>query len=51
MLELRNKVEVVEKRESERKSLDEKRRREEIEFLKYQGQHFDQFLKSIGGGK
>lgn len=51
VLELRNKVDVVEKREAERRQLEEKRRKEEIEFLKYQGQHFDQFLKSIGGGK
>ncbi len=47
--ELRDKVEVIEKREAERRALDQKRRKEEIEFLKYQGQHFDQFLKSVGG--
>lgn len=49
VVELRHKVEVIEKRENERRLLDEKRRKEELEFLKYQGQHFDQFLKSIGG--
>jgi dynein light intermediate chain len=49
VLELRNKVEVIEKRENERRALEEKKRKEEVEFLKYQGQHFDQFLKSIGG--
>merc|ERR1711988_330582 len=51
VLELRNKVEVIEKRESERRALEEKKRQEEIEFLKYQGQHLDTFLKSLGGGK
>ena len=51
VLELRNKVEVIEKRESERRGLEEKKRQEEIEFLKYQGQHLDSFLKSLGGGK
>lgn len=51
VLELRNKVEVIEKRESERRALEEKKRQEEVEFLKYQGQHLDSFLKSLGGGK
>merc|ERR1719230_1776482 len=36
VLELRNKVEVIEKREAERKALDEKKRKEEVDFLKYQ---------------
>jgi dynein light intermediate chain len=51
VLELRNKVEVIEKRESERKALEEKKRKEEVDFLKYQGQHLDTFLKSLGGSK
>ena len=51
VLELRNKVEVIEKREAERKALDEKKRKEEVDFLKYQGQHLDTFLKSLGGSK
>ncbi|OQR87860.1 dynein light chain intermediate polypeptide [Thraustotheca clavata] len=50
VLELTNKLEVIEKRSSERRSLQEKRYKEEIEFLKYQGQHLDAFLKSAGGG-
>jgi len=49
VMELRNKVEVIEKRANERRSLQEKKRKEEIDFLKYQGQHLDQFLKQIGG--
>jgi dynein light intermediate chain, axonemal len=51
VLELRNKVEVVEKREQERRQLDEKKRQDEIAFLRYQAQNLDQFLKSITGGK
>merc|ERR1712216_1021518 len=51
VLELRNKVEVIEKREAERKALDEKKRKEEVDFLKYQGQHLDTFLKSLGCSK
>ncbi|KDO30339.1 hypothetical protein SPRG_05050 [Saprolegnia parasitica CBS 223.65] len=50
VLELTNKLEVIEKRSSERRALQEKRYKEEIEFLKYQGQHLDAFLKSAGGG-
>jgi len=50
VLELRNKVEIIEKRESEVRALLEKKRKEEIDFLKYQGQNLDQFLKSISGG-
>merc|ERR1712139_497615 len=46
-LEYHNKVEVIEKRESERRALDEKKRKEEIEFLTYQGQHLDAFYKSV----
>ncbi|KAF0687132.1 Aste57867_21103 [Aphanomyces stellatus] len=49
VLELTNKLEVIEKRGSERRALQEKRYKEEIEFLKYQGQHLDAFLKSAGG--
>lgn len=48
VLELRNKVEVNEKRANERRQLEEKKRKEEIDFLKYQGQHLDQFLKHLG---
>jgi dynein light intermediate chain len=45
--ELRSKLEIEEKREAERKQADDKRRKEELDFLKYQGQHLDSFLKSM----
>ena len=51
VLELRNKVEIVEKRAAERRQLDDKKQKEEISFLKYQGQNLDQFLRSITGAK
>eukprot|EP00937_MAST-01D_sp_MAST-1D-sp2_P000088 g88.t1 len=51
VLELRNKVDVIEKREAERRALAEKKRKDEIDFVKYQGQHLDTFLKSLGGAK
>lgn len=44
-------VEVIEKGESERRAVDDKKRKEEVDFLKYQGQHLDSFLKQIGGNK
>ncbi len=49
VLELTSKLDVMEKRSSERRALQEKRYKEEIEYLKYQGLHLDAFLKSIGG--
>ena len=49
--ELRSKLEIVEKREIEKKASDEKRRKEELDFLKYQGQHLDSFLKQMNAGK
>lgn len=45
--ELRSKMDITEKRELERKVADDKRRKEELDFLKYQGQHLDSFLKQI----
>lgn len=49
--ELRSKLEIVEKREAERKTADDKRRKEELDFLKYQGQHLDSFLKQMNTSK
>lgn len=49
--ELRSKLDIIEKREAERRQADEKRRKEEIDFLKYQGQHLDSFLKQMNAAK
>jgi len=49
--ELRNKVEITEKRGNERKALEDKKRKEELDFLRYQGQHLDSFLRQLGGAK
>lgn len=46
--ELRSKLDIIEKRETERRNADEKRRKEELEFLKHQGSQLDSFLKSMG---
>jgi dynein light intermediate chain, axonemal len=50
-VELRNRVEITEKRSTEQRSIEDKKRKEEIDFLKYQGQHLDSFLNQIGGSK
>ena len=49
--ELRSKLDIIEKREAERKTADDKRRKEELDFLKYQGQHLDSFLKQMNANK
>lgn len=49
VLELRNRVEMMEKRENEMRTLADQKRKEEIAFLKYQGQNLDKFLKSVSG--
>merc|ERR1711991_919665 len=45
--ELKAQIEIAERREAERKAADDKRRKEEQDFLKYQGQRLDSFLKQI----
>ena len=47
MIALRSKLEVIERANSEARSLDEKKRREEIAFLKHQQQHLEQFLSAL----
>ncbi|CAM9255622.1 unnamed protein product [Ectocarpus fasciculatus] len=49
--ELRSKLDIVEKREAERRAVEEKKRKEELDFLKYQGQHLDSFLKQMNANK
>ncbi|TMW57383.1 hypothetical protein Poli38472_003308 [Pythium oligandrum] len=49
VLELTNRLELIEKRATERRALQDKKFKEELDFLKYQGQHLDAFLKSAGG--
>mmetsp|Transcript_16243 Transcript_16243/g.24467 ORF Transcript_16243/g.24467 Transcript_16243/m.24467 type:complete len:245 (+) Transcript_16243:73-807(+) len=49
--ELRSKLEIIEKREAERRTAEEKKRKEELDFLKYQGQHLDSFLKQMNATK
>ncbi|NCX93839.1 MAG: hypothetical protein EBX40_04085 [Gammaproteobacteria bacterium] len=48
---LRSKLDITEKRDNERRAADDKRRKEELDFLKYQGQHLDSFLKQMNSSK
>ncbi|RYG43441.1 hypothetical protein EON68_00400 [archaeon] len=47
ILALRNKIEIIERRQVERRALDDKRRQEELAYLKHQAKHLDMFLKSM----
>ncbi len=40
-------IDVIERRQAERRVLDEKRRADELAFLKHQAKHLDLFLKSM----
>lgn len=44
---LRAKLDVLERRQAEKRSLDEKRRGEEIAYLRHQAKHMEAFLKSL----
>ena len=46
-LELQNKLEAVEKRNKEKRKLDDEKRAAELDFLKYQENHLSQFLTAI----
>jgi len=47
VVELKNKCESIERRETERRAIEERRRREEVDFLKHQGTHLENFLKGL----
>lgn len=46
-IDLSNKKESLEKKIKERNLIEEQKRKNEIEFLKYQAQHLEAFLKSV----
>ena len=50
MVELKNQCEGIERRETEKRAIEERKRKEEIEFLKHQGQHLESFLNSVEKG-
>jgi dynein light intermediate chain, axonemal len=51
VLSLRNRLGVLERRYAERRTLDDRARREELEFLQHQKKHLEAFLKALPGGR
>jgi len=51
VIELKSKIEAIDKRNRERLEVENKRREEEINFLKYQEGHLVKFIKSISDPK
>jgi len=51
VIELKSKIEAIEKRNQERKEVDKKKREDEILFLKYQESHLNKFLKTVSSDK
>ena len=47
VVELKNQCEAIERRESEKRAITDRKRKEEVEFLKHQGQHLESFLASV----
>jgi len=49
--EMRSKLEMTEKRNAEKKAVDDRKRKEEVDFLKQQQLHLEAFMKQISGAK
>lgn len=47
VVELKAKIDAIDKRNVERKEVEAKKREEEIRFLKYQETHLSKFLKQV----
>jgi dynein light intermediate chain len=47
VVELKAKIDAIDKRNVERKEVEAKKREEEIKFLKYQETHLSKFLKQV----
>lgn len=47
MLSLRSKLENAERRIAAKRTLDEKRRKEELGYLKHEGKHLEAFVKNM----
>ena len=44
-------MDAIDKRNKERKEVEQKKREQEIEFLKYQESHLSKFLKTLNDNK
>ena len=47
VIELKQKIDAIQTRNTERREVEQKKRADEIKFLNYQSQHLQRFLKSI----
>ena len=50
VIELKSKIEAIDKRNNDRKQVEATKREEEIKFLKYQESHLSKFLKNVTEG-
>lgn len=50
VVELKSKIEAIEQRNNERREVEQKKRDDEIKFLKYQEGHLNKFLKQVNDG-
>jgi len=50
VIELKSKIEAIDKRNNDRKEAEAKKREDEIKFLKYQESHLSKFLKNVTEG-
>jgi dynein light intermediate chain len=46
-IELKSKIDAIEKKNKEKRKIDEERRTSELEFLKYQETHLSTFLQNL----
>ena len=51
VIELKSKIEAIEKRNRERQEVEQKKRIDELDFLRYQEQHLVKFIKTIAEPK
>jgi len=51
VIELKSKIEAIEKRNNERREVEKTKRDQETAFLKYQEGHLSKFLKSVSSDK
>jgi dynein light intermediate chain, axonemal len=51
VIELKSKIEAIEKKNAERREVEAKKRLDEIAFLKYQEGHLNKYLKQVNNDK
>ena len=51
VIELKSKIEAIEKKNAERREVEAKKRTDELAFLKYQENHLNKYLKQVNNDK